>query len=261
MLERISISFFRPKLIGKFLSDKMYVVIAYFCFLFAFVSIPSIMQLSNVPNLSSYDQTELIYDFKIAEESKLSFEENKLVGTEKEIYKGNGMILAFNTDQVENAKNSVVFLFEETSASIYYAGFKIKTYAYSSMSFKDFSLTDVQANKVVGVDNLFTIINHLYQGLNSYLIPMSSIMIVVRAAIYYAIVVIILLFLTANINPAVNSMTFRLKICIYAVTILAVMEVFSILLSFRYLYYLGIILAYFAASKALRSIVRIEIKR
>ncbi len=261
MLDRIKTSIFNPKYIGKFLSDKISTIIAYFCFLVFFASLPAIIQIVDFDEITVSSQTTLMSSFRHSDTSSLYFENNELIGNEKVYYRGNGIIISFNTTDISDINDNVVFCFEKENASVYYYGLKVSTLRYASMSFEDFSIAEVQNHRINGLDNLFSMINSLYKDLQKYYIPANILSTLVRNAVVYAIAVVIVLMATLKVNPKINVMIFRTKICAYAVTNLALMSVLGDLFGIGILFYIGIFMTGLAASKAFKSIVKIEVRK
>lgn len=248
-------SLFRPKLIGKYINEHIMHSIIYFILFVLLCAVPSVASALNTPNLTYSSQISLIEDIKSKNETNIKIVDNKLISNnEKCIFVGDGVSVAFNTNEVEDL---VVFSFSETTYTLYYGGYKVKTVEYSSMENSNLDVSLIQTGEITMIYQLFSILNVGYDELLKTAIPVYCLESIFMLLIEFAIVFVIILVFGAKFNPAIPA-KFRTKVAIYSLTWTFVLYFIGINIGLGWLYYIGLVVSFIFNAKALRNLIRVE---
>lgn len=254
MLERMSICFFHPRMIGKFLSDSWLKITLFFLFFFSLSMVPYLTSTRNYIKMDSTVAKLLISDIETAK-SDITFDGKVLSGTIPVVASQGELRVSFLSKDVL-CEGYVLFEYTEEQVHIKMEDKIVYSYIYES-----YDLTRFDFSKLNGDFNQ-------KQALNSFLnLTYEKI-----ARTSYPVVLVQLFFYNLLINIGIVLMAFLLnlrtnpilpKAIILKVAMLSTVVSFAIdlivgLFNIPFLSYIGMILPVVYTFLALKSIVRIK---
>lgn len=251
MLERITTVLIKPHFIAKYLTEKIYKSLIYFFIMLLVALLPTICFLSNGLAVSS-DEYTLMEDSIRESKGSLVIENGKIINNNfyitTDLYH-----YAFSADDYYQSKFNVII--EDNNYTIYAYGLKVSKgeIAFDNLNVsKDASIDDISllTKKLYNIvyDNNFNIVS-AYVIVNSILFILKSLVILV---IFY--------FLGSLINPMVKG-RFKWTIDLYAMIPYFLFTAFEGFLGYSILNLIGLLYSYFAYSRALKAIVKIEVRK
>lgn len=259
MFERISVSLFHPRMIGKFINDKMRNVIFYFLFLTLVATLPSIMLIISERGVGAEFEKYFIEQISKSETKNLTFENKKLTGDSYTLKYAN-YIFVFGDPEYSGGVFEIVFMYLEDEIKVLQQGITVNTTKYEDLEIGDFTLSAVREGIVTAQYRLTSLLNYGYDSLRPLMIPVQIITTIFVNIIMFSFMICIIYFFSRGINPGVTN-KMRLKICIYSMTWVLIISAIAGLYGLTSLLFIAIIIPYIFVMKALSSIVKIEVKK
>ncbi|NLN50265.1 MAG: hypothetical protein GX149_01395 [Acholeplasmataceae bacterium] len=249
MFKRIKISLLNPSAIGQFIKDKVGYVFLYILFLSLFVSIPTIVKRSTTKTIDpviSQGVVNTLYTQKIegkivnAKASAQSIAPKSATST---VYVG------FFTDDVIRA--GIVFVFNEYTFDVYYAGIKVNSYSYEILGLEELTFN---MTKTVDREKIIKALDFIYLDFKSITTTITSISAFIGSFISGMFIALLMTASYAFVTPKLN-IRYRFILAAYSVSIYYLMNLFSVLYGLELLSFVGIVLAVVFMGRAFRKLI------
>ncbi|MGM9970811.1 MAG: DUF1189 family protein [Anaeroplasmataceae bacterium] len=247
-------SLFRPKLIGKYINEHIIHSILYFIFFVLICSVPSVISITNTPNLTYRDQVSLFQNISNSSPSTIKVENNRLNTTDVVVFNGVNVSVSFNTDEVSN---TLVYVFKESYFHVYYSGVKVSTIEYSRLSDSSFDISSIQNKDFDMIYHFLDILNYGYKDVLNMYIPILCLETIGTIIIEFAFIFIILLFTGGWFNPTIPT-KFRAKMAVYALTWTFILYFIGVNVGMTWLFYIGAVISFIFNKIALSHIIRVK---
>lgn len=260
MIDKISTCLFNPRFIGKFINDCFIKIFGYIFFFFCLTLIPISLRLAADNDLSSADRRLIINGISGEADSLIYFDGDNFGGTGSLNFEVDDLYVSFLDDTYNNSTNSISFTFLSDKVKLYSGGVHLISLSYTSLNVEAFEIAAVQNGNLLSQDKFLGLIDEVYASFSLVTLPYSIFVFILNLLISFVLVFFVSFILTATVNPGVNS-KFRVKIVLYSTLSFWVFQFFAYLVDLEFLSYIGFAFPFIYSSLALRSIMRIEVKK
>lgn len=260
MVDRIKVCLFNPRLIGKYMNDSYLRILLTIFMFFIIVLIPIFVTSLDDNELSSEQRRQILYNISSIEDNDIIFDGTKFIGTNSVTVTFDEINIEFLTTTPSNDQESINFIYGLESYSINYLGLDFFITEYSKLNISSFSLNEVKNGELIAENNFLELISDTYASYKLLLVPSHIVVQAVVTLIMLFVVVFVTYIFTSGLNQAVNGQL-RLKIVLYSTIPFFVIHLFSNLFGIEFLLYISVCVPYIYSSFAIKSIMKIEIKR
>ncbi len=252
MLNRMSTALFKPRLLAKFLGDKIYFPFLFLFLIFLIGIAPYSLDLKNgsaiFPN--EYEQiSQAIYNTQ----GSVALSDGKIVKTDGYYLKTEYFIYTFG----ENGPSfmSTVVNIKANEIELYGYGVRLKRISHN--------LDNFSLNPNADKDDIFNfshlVYNFVKEAETNVKIAYATYTFVIE--LFQMLMLILLFYIVgAFINPIVKQ-RFRLYYIIYSLCAYFIFKSFSLLFGIELLSYIGLVYSFVIYYKALKAIVKIEVRK
>lgn len=253
-------SLFKPKYIGKYISDSYFRVVFYALFFILLICIPSINSSVKVESVSYYSENVLFQSIYRAGSDNVSYviSDNLLNNETTAYFKGNSVDVYFNKDATNANTNTLVLVFNSTSVTIIYNNIKYNAISYDKLSQSSIDLNEVYKTNFDAINDFLGVINLCYEKVQKYNMPVYVASSIFYTLVEFAIAVALLMFTGSKINPLIPS-GLRFKIVLYSLTWCYLLTTIGAFVGGEtILFIIGICISFICMFQALRNLTVIK---
>lgn len=251
MFERITIVLFKSHFTAKYIAEKIYKTLFYFLIMLVIALLPTIC---------------LFKDGVVISKNEYSLMEEAIRNSNGSLISQNGKIIndnfsistnlynyAFSYDDYDAQKFNVII--SDGTFNIYTYGIRV---ASGNIEFDDLKIDKNASSKEIGLltSKLYNVVYENDLNIISSYIIFNSLIFILKVFLY----IVIFYFLGNLINPMIKG-RFRWTIVFYAMFPYLLFNAFAGFLGYEFLSAIGLLYTYFVYNKALKAIVKIEVKK
>lgn len=257
---RFIISLFKPKYIGKYISDTYFRVVFYAIFFVLLICIPSINSSLKVDNITYYSENALFQSIYRAGSDNVNYviSDNTLNTDSTAYFKGSSVDVYFNKEVSSANTNTLVYVFNSKSVTLIYNGVKYSAISYENLSKSSFNLNDVYSIDFDAIAEFLGVLNLCYEKVQKYNMPIYVVTSIFYTLIEFAIAVAFFMFIGARINPMIPS-NVRFRIVIYSLSWCFLLSAIGAFVGGEtVLFIIGIFISFFCMVSALKNLTVIK---
>ena len=251
VFERITIVLFKSHFTAKYIAEKMYKTLFYFFIMLVIALLPTIC---------------LFKDGVVISKNEYSLMEEAIRSSNGSLISQNGTIIndnfyistslynyAFGYDDYNTQKFNVII--EDGHFNIYTYGIRV---ARGNIELDDLKIDKDASSKEISLltSKLYNVVYENSLNIISAYVVVNSLIFILKVILF----VVIFYFLGNLINPMIKG-RFRWTIVLYAMFPYLLFNAFAGFLGYEFLSAIGLLYTYFVYSKALKAIVKIEVKK
>lgn len=252
MLNRMATALFKPRILAKYLADKMYYPIMFLVLMLLISIAPFSLALKNgyaiLPN--EYD---LIKEAISSTAGEVKIEAGKMSKSNDYMLKTQYFIYTFDSPNL--SLMSTVVNITASEIEVYEYGIRINT--------KPHNLDNLCLNQDASAEDIFEFSYLVYNFIKETeprVKVMFAIYTIIDELIYVVALLLIFYIVGAFINPIVRK-KFRLYLIIYSLCAFYLFNALSRLVDIEVLSYVGLAYSFVVYYKALKAIVKIEVRK